>query len=169
MKQTKLDLIVVFLVGLISIAAASTIIFGAGNLIVSSAHAATTWTLQPERYHTYNSTPTKAKETLVRVKTTEIEGINPAWKKLDGVFMKEISSGGSVRYPKELVTVPPVVDECKAQFVCHPDWGWIVNIDQNQVNKCTAIKITKDQAAIFDSVLSTNGGTDTACPVYPKP
>lgn len=135
-----------------------------------AATPAVTWTLQPELYHKYDKTPLSPRDIgpYEHLKTTDIDAVNPNWIKLDGVYHLEISSGGRNRYTKQIVSVPPAIDECKAQFVCHMNWGWIVNINENQALKCTSIKITKEQAAFFDSAISTNSGTESACPKWPK-
>lgn len=124
----------------------------------SMANAAATWTVQAERYHKYDTTPLNLTDSSYKyIVTTDLESYNVNWLRLDGVYIKEISSGGAVRYTKEPVVVPPLLDECKGQFICHPQWGWIVNINQNQVLKCAAIKIRKEEAAVFDNVQSVNG------------
>jgi hypothetical protein len=167
-NKSSLDLITLVLVCILSLATGAIMALGAGKLLISSAQAATVWTVQPERYHTYNTTPTKATQSLTRIRTTDIEAINPAWVKIGGVWIKEISTGGAVRYTAEPVVVPPVIDGCTAEFVCHPQWGWIIDLSGPQVLKCPAVKITNEQAAFWDAALSTNSGTGTTCPVYPK-
>lgn len=127
-------------------------------ITASIAYAATIWTVQAERYHKYDTTPLNTTDTSYKyIVTTDLESFNVNWLKLDGTYIKEISGGGAVRYTKEPVVVPPPIDECKGQFICHPQWGWIVNISENQVLKCTAIKIRKEEAAVFDNVQSVAG------------
>ena len=119
---------------------------------------AAVWTAQPERYNTYNATPTKAKQTIVRVPVGDVEAVRPEWVKIGGEFIKEVSSGGAVRY-----VAAPVADECVGKFICHPQWGWIINVSQDTVLKCKAIKITNQQVAVYD-----NAVYDKACPSYLK-
>lgn len=127
------------------------------------AQAATTWTVQPEKYYTYNTTPLAAKETLKRVLTTDTKiVIKPDWVKVGDLWTKEISSGGAVRYIAVAAEVPTEPNLCNGQFICHEDWGWIVAISENQVLKCTAVKITKDQATAFESAISVSG--EPTCP-----
>ena len=124
-------------------------------LITTNLWAATVWTPQPERYNTYNVTPTKATQKLVRIKAGEIDSVQPEWVKIGGDWIKEVSGGGAVRY-----VAAPLPDECVAQFVCHLRWGWIINISQDTVlGKCKAIKILNQQPVVYD-----NSVKDLKCP-----
>lgn len=115
---------------------------------------AATWTMQAEKYYTYNTTPTKPLPTLKRVLTTDITTVQPTWIRIGGIWTKEVSTGGSVRYFEALapIIIPPVSDECDGKFVCHPQWGWIVRISQNQSVKCLEIKIKADQAFLYEGL-----------------
>lgn len=128
-------------------------------LVTTNLFAAAIWKPQPERYNTYNATPTKAKQTIVRVQVGDIEAVRPEWVKIGGEWIKEISSGGAVRY-----VAAPLPDECVAQFVCHVKWGWIINISQDTVlGKCKAIKILNQQPVVYDNAVK-----DMNCPSYLK-
>jgi hypothetical protein len=124
-------------------------------LLTTNLYAATVWTPQPERYNTYNVTPTKATQKLVRIPITEPDSVQPEWVKIGGEWIKEVTAKGAVRY------VPaPLPDECIATFVCHVKWGWIINISQDTVFvKCKAIKILNEQAVVYD-----NRVKDVGCP-----
>ena len=130
-------------------------------LVTTNLYAATVWTPQSERYNTYNTTPTKTTQKLVRVKVGDIDSVQPEWAKLDGEFIKEVSSGGAVRYVK---AIAPLVDECIGKFVCHQKWGWVVNISEDTVfGKCKAIKILNEQVVMYD-----NRVKDINCPTVLK-
>lgn len=116
---------------------------------------AATWTVQPEKYLTYNTKPSNVAPLLKRVPANATLEIPTSWSKLGGLWRKEVSTGGSARYYEELIA--PVTALCDAKFVCHEDWGWIVNLSHNSVLTCPAIKITKDQAAFYENALSING------------
>lgn len=132
----------------------------------------------PNEYYKYEITtvkkevsPTGVITTTTNVRTsylltTDLETVQMNYKRIGGVWVKHLSDGGSIRYFEQVVTVPPVVDECQARFVCHKSWGWIVDLTLAQVMKCPAVKITQSQALFFDSVLASPDGG--ACPVWPK-
>lgn len=80
-----------------------------GLLFASIALAATVWTLQPEKYYKYNTTPHLQSTNIKYIQTTDIEAARDNWEKIGNIWLKEISTGGAPRYSEEIIVAPQVL------------------------------------------------------------
>ena len=135
---------------------------------ITMALANTVWTQQPDFYHWYKY------GTANKYLPTAYVEIPTSYIKQDGTYIKCTSTGGANKYwpvgydcyGKQTAPQPPIVTYCEAKFVCHENWGWIVDLSQLKKDGCEQVKITKEQALFYDGVRLTNG--NLACPVWPS-
>ena len=122
----------------------------------SNAFAATTWTAQSGTYIQYKVPPTMTNKYVLSTATLEVP---TSWIKQPATFTKYVSTGGSVEYRQILITTIPAepVDDCKAQFICHKEFGWIINLSMNRALKCPSFKIIKDEIYPYEGAQSING------------
>lgn len=110
----------------------------------SKAYAATvTWTEQPERYYQYDKTPNNlGDKAWGYIVTTDVDSVPASWIKQEGVFIKEISSGGRPRYTKEVIEEPPVVKPDCEGVKCVDDFGVTYDLAKlSEVLKCPRAKL----------------------------
>lgn len=132
-------------------------------LYTPMATSETMWTPAPEKYFKYNTTPIKVTEAGVVIPkttvykyivTTNFEAVQTGWEKVGAVWIKYTTVNGGLRYAEEVVVVEPQPQEkvCDAQFVCHDQFGWIVNLTYNTVLQCPKVKITNGQAQFYEGL-----------------
>lgn len=152
-----------------------TIMFVCAYILWNETHAATVWTQQSGIYNYYKVGPTGTPRYLI---STDTETVTSSWVKQAGEYIKCTSAGGANRYwpvgydctGKQIAPPPPpdpINAACAAEFVCHPDWGWIVDLSYLKAQGCEHVKITKEQALFYDGLRSVNG--QPVCVVWPKP
>jgi len=59
----------------------------------------------------------------------------------------------------------PVATACNGEFVCHPDWGWIVDLTQLKEGGCNHVKISKQEALFYEGLRYQNG--EPVCKRWP--
>lgn len=156
----------------------------AALVFATVASAAAVWTQQPGLYFKYDDTPNNLTDSHYQhVISSDVEGVNTAWIKLNGSYIQCISDGGSKRYypqgfdctGKQIVLPPPppppppppVVDTgCEGAFVCHPEWGWIVDLTQLKADGCDHVKISNNQAMFYEGKRLENG--QPVCKKWPQ-
>lgn len=135
-------------------------------LLLPPAKAATIWTQQPDEYHWYKSGTTN------KYLSTSFVDIPTNYIKQDGIYIKCTSTGGANKYwqqgydcyGKQIAPQPPIVTYCDAKFVCHENWGWIVDLTQLKADGCNHVKITKELALFYSGQRATSSGI--VCPTW---
>lgn len=138
-------------------------------VLMPSANAAVTWTQQPNEFFWY-----KAGTQNKYLFTTDID-VPASYVKQPGTFIQCKSTGGANKYwqqgydcyGKQTAPQPPIVTYCDVQFVCHENWGWIVDLSQLKTDGCNHVKITKEQALFYEGKRNVDGSV--TCPIWPKP
>lgn len=96
-----------------------------------------------------------------------------SWIKQSGVYIQCKSEGGATRYyaqgydcyGKQVVVTPPT-SVCNAKFVCHEQWGWIVDLTQLKADGCNHVKISNSDALFYDGMRNENG--QLICKKWPQ-